>query len=88
MGIVIYLYNLYLPLFIADFPHILRGQVNFNGLREKKYLKLWNTLMRTDGGVFRSNGAQKADLKGVDFFLHLLLLPVLSPIQAVQSPGS
>lgn len=42
--------------------------------------------MWTDGEVFRSYGAQKADLKGVDFFFHLLLLPVHSPIKAVQGP--
>lgn len=28
-------------------------------------------LMWTDGEVFRSYGAQKADLKGVDFFIFL-----------------
>ena len=43
--------------------------------------------MWTDGEVFRSYGAQKADLKGVDFFFLLLLfsLPMLSPMQAAQS---
>ena len=47
-------------------------------------------LMWTDGEVFRSYGAQKADLKGVDFFFLLLLfsLPMLSPMQAAQSPPS
>ena len=49
-------------------------------------------LMWTDGEVFRSYGAQKADLKGVDFFFFFFLLlfslPMLSPMQAAQSPPS
>lgn len=31
-GIVIYLYNLYLPVFMGDFSCILYGEVNFNGV--------------------------------------------------------
>lgn len=45
-------------------------------------------LMWTDGEVFRSYGAQKADLKGVDFFFLFLSLPTFSPLKAVQGPSS